>query len=133
MFLCATRFFFHRRKKSSKELNASSARWMHASMCTYAQVCTHTCARLRAQTCRGGIDPLCRSGQFSTPAPSFTLLVRPFVSFLGAAIKTPTTTLFVEPPPPTFLHCFLSSRCDHRSNFTSLPPLPPLYYTILCF
>lgn len=56
---------------------------------------------------------------------------RPFVSFLGAAIKTPTT-LFVDPPPPTFLlHCFLSSRCDHRSNFTSPPS--SLYYTALCF
>lgn len=77
--------------------------------------CTHTCAQFRARTCCG-IDPPCCRGQFQPR----TLVhpVRPFLSFLAAAIKTPTPrfTCYAKPPlcAPT-------------------PPRPPLTLSVFCF
>lgn len=110
--------------------NRGIKRILHASrhhdahVRVHAQVCTHTCARLRAQTCRGGIDPLCQSGQFSTPAPSFTLLVRSFRSWVPRS----------KPLPPfssTHLHRLFFSIVFFLRGATTdqtlpLPPLPSI-------
>lgn len=112
---CALRFSIWESKESAINGSTHLRGFVDDDACIR---CTHTCARLRAQTCRGGIDPLCRAAS-STPAPSSTLLVRSFVSFLGAAIKTPT---FRRASCPSDFITVLFSRREYRSNLPTSQP-----------